>query len=139
MIYDLFEMENNESVETAAPPSTKASSCWFSSIAARLLFALLLIADLSWLAVGVILWVVGAVGKVITFGRLSVFVKLIERMQLTIKRGAVCGVSLLMAFFSPAFGIMIACTYFLMYDPKGIEEVVPKSLQAQFKEYFQKS
>jgi hypothetical protein len=32
---------------------------------------------------------------------------------------------------------MIACTYFVMYDKEGIEEVVPASLQEQFKEFFQ--
>jgi len=30
---------------------------------------------------------------------------------------------------------MIACTYFMMYDKKGIQEVVPRSLQEQFQEF----
>ncbi|MBI3236532.1 MAG: hypothetical protein HYZ48_02320 [Chlamydiales bacterium] len=59
-----------------------------------------------------------------------------QRMWLTVKRSLVCGLSLFITLFSPAFGIMIACTYFLMYDKTGIEEVVPASLQSQFKEFF---
>jgi len=34
---------------------------------------------------------------------------------------------------------MVACTYFLMYDKKGIDEVVPGPIRAQFKELFNSS
>ena len=55
------------------------------------------------------------------------------------RRALVCGLSLLIAICSPAFGIMVACTYFLMYDKEGIEEVVPASLQDQFTSFFEDS
>jgi hypothetical protein len=58
-------------------------------------------------------------------------------MWTSIKRSFVCALALLVALFSPAFGIMIACTYFLMYDKAGMEEVVPSSIQSQFKDMFQ--
>jgi hypothetical protein len=44
--------------------------------------------------------------------------------------------ALLIALLSTGFGIMIACTYFVMYDKEGIDEVVPSSLREHFKEFF---
>ena len=43
--------------------------------------------------------------------------------------GFILGFSLIVAIVSPALGTMFACTYFLMYDKKGIDEVVPSILQ----------
>ena len=40
------------------------------------------------------------------------------------------------AIFSPSLGIMFSCTYFLMYDKAGIDEIVPSALQDQFKGFF---
>ena len=62
--------------------------------------------------------------------------KIFLKKWLNIKRFLVCGLSLIVAIVSPALGTMFACTYFLMYDKKGIEEVVPSILQDQFKEFF---
>jgi len=58
---------------------------------------------------------------------------------LNLKRAGICGVALVIALFSPSLGIMIACTYFLMYDKAGIQEVVPTSLQDQFKDFLKES
>ncbi len=51
------------------------------------------------------------------------FFKLNATARLTIKRALVCGISLFIALFNPAFGIMIACTYFLMYDKWYLRQV----------------
>jgi hypothetical protein len=72
----------------------------------------------------------------LTAGRVGYFNSLGGKAWVSLRRSLVCGVSLFIALFNPAFGIMIACTYFLMYDKSGIEEVVPSSLQSQFKEFF---
>ena len=78
------------------------------------------------------------IGIVFSFGKARYFYALNSHAWVSLRRSLVCGVSLFIALFSPAFGIMIACTYFLMYDKSGIEEVVPSSLQSQFKEFFPK-
>lgn len=107
----------------------------FSAIAARLFFALLLLGDVLWICYAMGLLIVSLVGFSVTGGKIGRFKQLGEKAWMSLRRSLVCGVSLLIALFSPAFGIMIACTYFLMYDKTGIEEVVPSSLQSQFKEF----
>jgi hypothetical protein len=110
-------------------------SGFFSSLAARLFFLMLLIGDVLWLCYALALLSFSLIGSLITLSRVSLFSELRANAVLTIKRALVCGLSLFVALFSPAFGIMIACTYFLMYDRGGIEDVVPSSLQTQFKEF----
>ncbi len=78
----------------------------------------------------------GTLGSILSLGRNAYFTKMRKKAWLSIKRSLACGLALLAAIFSPAFGIMIACTYFLMYDKSGIEEIVPVSLQDQFRDFF---
>ena len=111
------------------------SSSFFSSLAARVFFFLLLLGDLLWLLYALTLLLLSSVGSLLTFSKVKTWTQLRANAILTLKRALVCAVSLFIALFSPAFGIMIACTYFLMYDPGGVEQVVPSSLQAQFKEF----
>lgn len=118
---------------TVEQPQQKSS--FFSSLSARLFFLLLLIGDVLWLCYALALLCFSLIGLLITLSRVALFSELRANAILTIKRALVCGLSLFVALFSPAFGIMIACTYFLMYDTRGIEEVVPSSLQTQFKEF----
>jgi len=129
------EIEKDREEPLCAEP---AKSSFFSSFAARLFFFLLLLGDLLWLSYGLILFLFSTIGVLVSRGKSSFCVELKNNAFLTLKRALVCALSLFVALFSPAFGILIACTYFLMYDPKGIEEVVPSSLQAQFKEFFKK-
>ena len=75
------------------------------------------------------------IGLLCTGGKVPHFKTFSDKYWISLRRSLVCGVSLLITLFSPAFGIMVACTYFLMYDKSGIEEVVPVSLQSQFKEF----
>jgi hypothetical protein len=112
---------------------------WLSSLIARLFFIALLILDISWGFYALLMLILSSVGAMLSFGRLAFFTRKQSKSLLSIKRSLVCALSLVTAVFSPAFGIMIACTYFLMYDKSGIEEIVPESLQEQFKEFFQPS
>ena len=107
----------------------------FSSIAVRLFFFILLIADLAWGIFTLIAFVLALVGNAITGFAFFRIKKCCLRLWLNLKRFCVCGLSLVVALLSPALGTMFACTYFLMYDRKGIEEVVPSILQDQFKEF----
>ena len=111
----------------------------FSSIAARLFFFMLLIADIAWGIFTAIIFILSFIGNVLTGFKLFKLKKYFLRRWLNIKRSFVCGVSLFVALFSPALGTMFACTYFLMYDKKGIEEVVPSVLQDQFREFLSPS
>ena len=70
------------------------------------------------------------------FGSSTVVTTKLLKSWLSLKRAFICGVAVALALFSPALGIMIACTYFLMYDKTGIEEVIPASLREQFKDLF---
>jgi hypothetical protein len=108
-----------------------------SSTIARLFFFALLILDVSWGCYSLLMLILSSLGAMLSFGRISFFLKLQSKSLLSIKRSFVCALSLMTAIFSPAFGIMIACTYFLMYDKSGIEEIVPESLQGQFRDFFQ--
>lgn len=158
-IYDFSKVEKSESNASVFPQSrhpdeqnTSAASEQdpspnlkvnkrdqiFSAIAARLFFLLLVAADLIWICYALAQMVFSAIGYSVTGGRVPYFKTLSEKAWITLRRSLVCGVSLMIALFSPAFGIMVACTYFLMYDKTGIEEVVPSSLQSQFKEFLPK-
>ncbi len=141
-IYDFSQTEkvipqDPETAEEFSPP-IKLKARIFSSLAARLFFLLLLVADLLWTCYSVTLLIISVLGTAFSWGKMPQFLRLREKGWVSLRRSLVCGVSLFLAIFSPAFGIMIACTYFLMYDKSGIEEVVPSSLQSQFKEFFPK-
>ncbi|MGE0197885.1 MAG: hypothetical protein AB7N99_07490 [Simkaniaceae bacterium] len=107
----------------------------FSSIAARFFFFMLLLADIAWGIFNIGVFILALMGNVLTGFKLFKLKKYFHRRWLNIKRSFVCGVSLFVALFSPALGTMFACTYFLMYDKKGIDEVVPSVLQDQFREF----
>lgn len=110
---------------------------FFSATASRLFFLLLLGADLVWAVYAFTLFMITTFLTLATGFKVASFQKASAKSWISVKRSLVCGLALVLALCSPAFGIMVACTYFLMYDKSGIEEVVPASLQDQFKEFFQ--
>jgi hypothetical protein len=128
------EPEMAETLQSTA----KTRDRFFSSFAARLFFLLLLGGSLLWTCYAFFRLSFTLIGRLLTADRMSFFKSTGEKAWVSLRRSLVCGVSLFLALFSPAFGIMIACTYFLMYDKSGIEEVIPSSLQSQFKEFFPK-
>ncbi len=135
MIYDIFEPKEKEEVIEKPPQSLKDR--FFSSLASRLFFFLLLIADLLWAAYAISLLLLSTALVALCCNQVSAFKSLLHSSWISVRRAITCGLSLFIALFSPAFGIMVACTYFLMYDKAGVEEIVPASLQEQFKEFFQ--
>lgn len=133
-IYDIFEAKNT--AEPEAPPQTPCKKDrFFSSLTARLLFFLLLVADILWGVWAICMFALFLTLSFVTFFHVRRFYAPLRKYWTTLKRSSVCGVSLLISLFSPALGIMIACTYFLMYDKNGVQEVVPASLQDQFQEF----
>jgi hypothetical protein len=136
-----FEEEDFSSesdISEALQPKIKTRDRLFSGFAARFFFLVLLIGDLIWCATTILRFCFSLVARLVTADKFPYFKTLGEKAWISLRRSLVCGVSLFLAIFSPAFGIMIACTYFLMYDKSGIEEVIPSSLQSQFREFFPK-
>ncbi|MGH2613506.1 MAG: hypothetical protein ACRDFB_10730 [Rhabdochlamydiaceae bacterium] len=136
-IIDIAEVKETEAVLDPLPETPKDR--FFSSVTARVLFFLLLLGDIAWAFWTFVKIAIFLPLFFLTFGK-STRIKL--RMQkgwISLKRAGVCGISLMIALFSPALGIMVACTYFLMYDKSGIQEVVPRSLQDQFQEFLKES
>jgi hypothetical protein len=130
-IYNLFEEvvpEHNQVSHDTEPKGDR----FFSSIAARFFFLLLLIGDLFWLAYTLVRVVILLPLLMITCGRCVSLARGAGKVFLSLKRGLVSLLALFVSLFSPALGIMFACTYFLMYDRAGIDEVVPASLRPQF-------
>jgi hypothetical protein len=130
-IYDIFETKESEAAQEEVLKTRKDR--FFSSLTARILFFLLFLGDIGWALYSLALLMIVVPFNLLTFGRVGH--RLCKKRWIALKRSGICGVSLFIALFSPALGIMIACTYFLMYDKVGIQEVVPRSLQDQFQEF----
>jgi len=130
-IYNLFEEdvpEHNKVTHESEPKGDR----FFSSLAARFFFLLLLIGDVLWLVYTSVRIAILLPLLMITCGRCSSLAKAASKVFLSLKRGLVSFLALFVSLFSPALGIMFACTYFLMYDRAGIDEIVPSSLRPQF-------
>jgi len=136
-IYDLFEAR-----EPDTPPSPKeeekvlqGKDRFFSSLTARLFFFLLLIGDILWCFYSLATTLIMGILFLLTLKKKGG--AQLRKGYLALKRSVVCAVALLITLFSPALGIMIACTYFLIYDKRGVEEIVPQSLRHQFQEFLE--
>ena len=134
-IIDIADSKQQEIQEEAvyAPPSRKDRL--FSFLTTRLLFVLLLLANFAWAIWGIGRFICYTFLLVLSAFRSKNLQKRWHKSYVALKRSAVCGISLVLAIFNPSLGIMVACTYFLMYDPSAIQEVVPRSLREQFKEF----
>ncbi|MDJ0651857.1 MAG: hypothetical protein QNJ27_02460 [Simkaniaceae bacterium] len=108
----------------------------FATIAARLFFFMLLLTAIVWGFYTIALFFFCLPFNLLTGFKIHKLKKFSLRRYLNIKRAGISAIALIVALFSPALGTMIACSYFLMYDKKGIEEVVPSVLQDQFQEFF---
>lgn len=134
-IYDIFETKEPEQLASPSEPFNHPKDRFFSSLTARLLFFVLLLGDIAWGAYSLGKLLIFGPLHLLTFSRMPFLGRICGKSWTGLKRSGICGLSLLIALFSPALGIMIACTYFLMYDKMGIQEVVPRSLQDQFQEF----
>ena len=139
-IYDIFATKEPEpAIADSGEPEQEILSSgkdrFFSSLTARVLFFLLFVGDIFWGIYALSLVLITGVLTLATAGKVGVFDRIYQKNWISLKRSGICGVALFISLFSPALGIMIACTYFMMYDKKGIQEVVPRSLQEQFQEF----
>ncbi len=120
--------------EREKPPAPKDKL--FATIGARFFFLMLLIADVAWGIYSVFLLTLFGVLNLLTGLKVNRLLARLKKRWLSLKRSFICGNALFIALFSPALGTMFACTYFMMYDKKGIDEVVPSVLRDQFQEFF---
>lgn len=134
-IYDIFDAKEGLKSSTSSSESVSKKERFFSSLTARLLFFLLLIGDLVWVVYAITLFICFFSLHLVTWFKTPLFSHLVRKQWLAIKRASICAIALFVSLFSPALGIMVACTYFLMYDKTGIQEVIPSSLQEQFQEF----
>lgn len=135
-IYDIFATKEPEpTMEPEQEILSSGKDRFFSSLTARVLFFLLFVGDIFWGIYALVLLLTAGSLNLVTAGKVGVLDRLYQKNWIALKRSGICGVALFISLFSPALGIMIACTYFMMYDKKGIQEVVPRSLQEQFQEF----
>ncbi len=144
-IYNIFDYSENHKEQAAPPKEEKIHQFeakapqrgrFFSSLAARFFFVILLMGDILWGVYASIQLIVGLTLNIITvfqFGKLRSF---LVKALISLRRFLVCAFSLIVAVFSPSLGILFSCMYFMMYDKEGIDEVVPASLKEQFQEFF---
>lgn len=126
----IYNLHENQQLDEATENTTSSST--FSSLAARIFFVLLLVADLIWGMYAICLLVLTSLLSVLSGFKIK---RLQQKAYLRFRRSLVCAFALFVAVFSPALGVMFACTYFLMYDKDGIDEIVPSVLRSQFKEF----
>lgn len=134
---DLFGQTYNEYLtsEGKITPSVTSKGQFFSAIAARFFFFILLLADLLWSVYSIALITIKTTFCLLSFFQLAPLRESLAKSWLSFKRSLVCAIALFVAIFAPALGIMFSCMYFLMYDKDGVEEVVPESLRDQFKDF----
>lgn len=137
-IHQLFEEDKQEqppspASELEAPIQRRS---FFNAFVTRLSFAFLLGADFLWLVytLGQVLCI--SLLHCLLLGKNGKIAKILSRAYLSLRRALICAISLLIGLFSPSFGMMVACSYFVMYDKAGIDEVIPSSLQIQFRDLF---
>lgn len=107
----------------------------FATISARLFFFILLISDLIWGIYSLLLFVLTLFPNLLIGFKSAPLKSFFLKRYLNIKRSAISAIALIVALFSPPLGVTIACSYFLMYDKEGIQEIVPSVLQEQFQEF----
>ena len=140
-IFQLFDQEKKQTFteifdhEDHEEEKEKKSN-FFSTLITRFCFLLLLVANTFWFIYNIVYLSLSLLAVLVTGNRILFLKKNLRKSWLHFRRSLVCGLSLFIGLFNPPFGIMIACTYFLMYDKSGMEEVVPAPLQAQFKDIF---
>lgn len=107
---------------------------FFSAVTARLFFIFLFFADILWGIYAIAVFSFFFLLNTITLFRSKKLILKLKSSFLSIKRFIICAFSLIIAIFSPSLGILFSCMYFMLYDRKGIEEVVPSSLREQFED-----
>ncbi len=150
-IYDLFENQDLEVCQSSSESTAEkvhslfqnekekkkpTKDRFFSTLAARVFFLFLFVGDVFWCLFSFTKLVLFSIVSGMTLGKVALIKSLHAGAYLSFKRSLICLLALFVALIAPPLGIMIACSYFLMYDKEGIDEIVPSALREQFKEFF---
>lgn len=142
-IYNIFDhvekdqiTQNSSSIDREEIPKGEKHRLdrFLSAITARLFFIFLFLADMLWGIYALAMFSFFLLLNTITLYRSKMLLSKLQSAFLSIKRFIICAFSLIIAIFSPSLGILFSCMYFMLYDRKGIEEVVPSSLREQFED-----
>ncbi len=133
-VFDIHDYIETAPEEPPIAPTAPRQDKFLSSVLARALFFLLLLADVAWGCFAFLKYVIGCAVRLLTLNRRGR--TFCARQRLALKRSSICALSLLTSLFSPSIGILFGCTYFMVFDKEGIDEVVPSSLRSQFEEFF---
>lgn len=142
-IYNIFDhvekdqiTQTSSSIEREEIPKEERYRLdrFFSAVTARLFFIFLFFADILWGIYAIAIFSFFFLLNTVTLYRSRRLVLKLKSSFLSIKRFIICAFSLIIAIFSPSLGILFSCMYFMLYDRKGIEEVVPSSLREQFED-----
>lgn len=142
-IYNIFDhvekdqiTQNSSSIDREEVPKGQRHRLdrFLSAITARLFFIFLFFADMLWGVYALAMFGFFFLLNTVTLYRSKILISKLRSAFLSIKRFIICAFSLIIAIFSPSLGILFSCMYFMLYDRKGIEEVVPSSLREQFED-----
>ncbi len=142
-IYNIFDhvekdqiTQNSSSIDREEIPKGQRHRLdrFLSAITARLFFIFLFFADMLWGIYALAMFSFFLLLNTVTLYRSKILISKLQSAFLSIKRFIICAFSLIIAIFSPSLGILFSCMYFMLYDRKGIEEVVPSSLREQFED-----
>ena len=107
-----------------------------SSFSIRFFLLFLWLINFLWIIQSVCLSLLYLLAMLCSWRKRKIFREQSKKKGLALRRSIACAVALFLAFVNPSFGILVGCTYFLMYDKAGVEDVLPSSLQKQCRNLF---
>ncbi len=130
-IVDIFAEEKKQEAPVKGSSFLKS---WYSFACSRLVFFLLLGADVIWLCYLVCKLVIYGVLQLGFMGSSPVLKQGLIKGFRSIRCAFVCALCLFVSFFSPAFGVMIGYAYFIVYDKQGPDGILPAGMNDRLKE-----
>jgi len=131
-IYELFP-SNEEKPKQEKIVFTPRNFSFSSSIVSRLFCLFLFAASVIWMTYAFLIFSISLLLNLLTVFFFPPLKKSLFQRLINVRRSLICIFCLLLAFFSPSFGMMVGCSYFLMHDKDGIDQVIPHSLRSHFK------
>jgi hypothetical protein len=108
----------------------------FSLVFIRLFFLLLFFFDLIWFSLSLPYLLFWSLNVLFTLGKIPSFKEEMKRQAIIVRRSLSLLFTLFLSVLNPNLGILVTCTYFLIYDKAGIERVVSSSLRDQCRGFF---
>jgi predicted PurR-regulated permease PerM len=133
-IHELFPQED-VSIKKETLIFTPKSFSFSSSLMTRLFSLFLLSICLIWTLFAVTAFCISFMLNTVSAFLVPILKRGIKRRFSNVRRSVLCTFCLMIALVSPSFGMMVGCSYFLMHDKEGIDQVIPRSLRGYFKQF----